>query len=282
MSYDLTGLVARAGRNEAPYEDAHLPGRSIRLLVARPVEFLPCTPILFVHHGDLRNGAEFRDFWLPLVDQFDVLAVVPEFSEAAFPGSAWYSLGNCHDGSGRANTPEQCTYGVPQRIFAVLRCQGITSRASYGQFGHSSGAQFVHRSISLGFRDAVAAAVTANAGTYAMPDLGIAFPYGLGDTGLDEGALRDLLGFPLAIFAGTADIDAANPHFPKDEPAMRQGETRFARAHGYLAAAREASKALGVPCAWSITDVPGVGHDGENMSAAAAPLLATALGRAAS
>jgi len=280
MSYDLTDLVARAGRNEAPYEDAHLPGRSIRLLVARPVEFLPRTPILFVHHGDLRNGAEFRDFWLPLVDQFDVMAVVPEFSEAAFPGSAWYSLGNCHDGSGRANTPEQCTYGVPQRIFAALRRQGITSRASYGQFGHSSGAQFVHRSISLGFRDAVAAAVTANAGTYTMPELGVAFPYGLGGLGINECSMRGLLSFPLAIFAGTADIDIASPHFPKDEPAMRQGGTRYARAHAYLATARKAAENLGVHCAWSITDVPSVGHEGGKMSAAAAPFFAASLHRA--
>src|SRR5215510_7485085 len=277
---DLTALVARAGPTEARYEDAYLPERPIILHAARPADFTPRTPILFVHHGDLRNGSEFRDFWLPLVERFNLLTIVPELSEAAFPGAAWYSLGNRSDDSGRAKPREQWTYGIPGRVFAALRAHGITSRASYGQFGHSSGAQFVHRSISLGFRDAVALAVTANAGTYAMPDLGIAFPYGLGDTGLAEGALRDLLGFPLAIFAGTADIDAASPHFPKDEPAMRQGATRFDRAHACFAAAQRTSETLDVRCAWSITDVPGVGHDGEKMSAAAAPLLATALGRA--
>ena len=41
---------------------------------------------------------------------------------------------------------------------------------------HSAGGQFVHRMISLGFRDRVAVAATANAGTYAMPDPGVAFP----------------------------------------------------------------------------------------------------------
>jgi hypothetical protein len=168
---------------------------------------------------------------------------------------------------------------VPRRIFTDLRRQRITSRASYGQFGHSSGAQFVHRSISLGFRDAVVAAVTANAGTYAMPDLGVAFPYGLGGLGIDEHSMRELLGFPLAIFAGTADVDVASPHFPKDEPAMRQGPTRYARAHAYLTAARQAAEDLGVPCGWSITDVPGVGHEGGKMSATAAPFLAAALHR---
>jgi hypothetical protein len=216
-------LVARAGPTEARYEDAYLPERPIILHAARPVDFSPRTPILFVHHGDLRNGAEFRDFWLPLVDRFDVLAVVPEFSKTKFPGSSWYSLGNRSDADGGNKPREQWTYGVPARIFTALSDCGVTTRTAYGQFGHSSGAQFVHRSICLGFREAVTAAVTANAGTYSMPDLNVGFPYGLGGIDIDDCALRDLLGFPLAIFAGTADIDVTSPHFPQDEPAMRQG-----------------------------------------------------------
>jgi len=278
---DLRGLIARAGRTEALYEDPHLPGRPVQLRAARPAVFSPATPILFVHHGDLRNGGDFRDFWLPLVDQAGLLAIVPEFSEASFPGPAWYSLGNRSDDGGRTKPRKQWTFDIPRRIFAALRAQGLTTQHRYGLFGHSSGAQFVHRSISLGFRDAVAAAVTANAGTYTMPDLGIPFPYGLGGTGLDETALRHSLIFPLAVFAGTADIDTSSPHFPKDEPAIRQGPTRFARAHGYVAAARRASEALGVPCAWTITDVPDVGHEADKMSAAAAPMLAAALREAA-
>ena len=50
-------------------------------------------------------------------------------------------------------------------------------------FGHSAGGQFVHRMLSFGFRDRVAVAVSANAGTYAMPDLSTPWPFGLGETG---------------------------------------------------------------------------------------------------
>jgi poly(3-hydroxybutyrate) depolymerase len=278
---ELHNLVAHAGRTEAIYEDPHLPGRPIRLRAARPALFSAATPLLFVHHGDLRNGGEFRDFWLPLADQHGLLVIAPEFSEADFPGSGWYSLGNCRDEHGRAKPRQQWTFGVPERIFAALGAQGVTWQKRYAQFGHSSGAQFVHRAIALGFRTTAAFAVTANAGTYAMPDLGVAFPYGLGGLGLNEAALQDLLTFPLAVFAGTADIDASSPHFPKDEPAMRQGPTRFARAHAYIAAARQASATLGISCSWSITDVPGVGHEGDRMSAAAAPRIAAALHQAA-
>jgi len=135
----------------------------------------------------------------------------------------------------------------------------------------------VHRLISLGFRGGVAAAATANAGTYAMPDLDVAFPYGLGGTELDESDLRALLAFRLTVFAGTADVDTVSEHFPRDEAAMRQGPTRYARAHAYLAAARDAAKRCEAPCAWTIIDVPDVGHDGEKMSRAASAVLAAAL-----
>ena len=197
---------------------------------------------------------------------------MPEFSATAYPGSAWYNLGNRADADGRARPREEWTYGVPGRVFAALCKQGVMARRYYGLFGHSSGGQFVRRMISLAFRDGVAAAGTANAGTYAMPDLDVAFPYGLGGTGVDEAALCALLAFRPTVFAGTADIDTASEHFPRDDAAMRQGPTRYARARAYMAAARDAAKRCRVSCAWPIVDVADVGHDGERMSSATAVL----------
>ena len=276
-SADLRGLVAHAGANDAPYEDPHLPDRIIMLRSARPQRYSSATPVLFVHHGVQRNGGDYRDYWLPLVDAAQLLVIVPEFSWSAFPHGRWYNYGNRVDADGRAKPRNEWTYGVPERVFATLRQQGVTATQRYGSFGHSAGGQFVHRMISLGFRDHVIVAATANAGTYAMPDLGIAFPYGLGDTGLDDAGLRALLAFRLMVFAGTADIDTTSEHFPRNEAAVRQGPTRYARAHAYDAAAQEAARARGVACNWTITDVADVGHDGEKMSAAAAPRLAKVL-----
>jgi hypothetical protein len=276
-SGDLRGLVARVGANDADYADPYLPGRTIVLRAARPQRFAPDTPVLFVHHGVQRNGGDYRDYWLPLVDAAQLLVIVPEFPESDFPKAAWYNFGNRVDADRRAKPRNEWTYGVPERVFAALRQQGVTATQRYGSFGHSAGGQFVHRMISLGFRDRVIVAATANAGTYAMPDPGIAFPYGLGDTGVDDDALRALLAFRLMVFAGTADTDTSSEHFPREEAAMRQGLTRYARAHAYLAAAEAAARARGVSCNWTITDVTDVGHDGKLMSAAAAPILATAM-----
>jgi hypothetical protein len=60
--------------------------------------------------------------------------------------------------------------------------------------------------VSYGFRYGVAVAVTANAGTYAMPDLATPWPFGLGETDVDTDALRALLGFRVTVMAGTADV----------------------------------------------------------------------------
>jgi len=274
---DLAALFARPGANDIPYEDPALPGRTLYLRTARPRHFTPETPILFVHHGVNRNGDDYRDFWLKLVDEADLVVIAPEFPTAGFPGSPWYNFGNRQDDQGRAKPRAEWTYGIPARVFAQLRAQGLTKRRGYAQFGHSAGGQFVHRAMSLGFRDNVIAAVTANAGTYAMPALETDFPFGLGDTGLDDAAFADLLRFRLTIMAGTADVDTTSEHFPKDPTALAQGPTRYARAHRYIAAARAAAAARGIHCAWTITDVPGVAHDGERMSIAAAPILSAAL-----
>jgi len=131
--------------------------------------------------------------------------------------------------------------------------------------------------LSFGFRERVAVAVSANAGTYAMPDLETPWPFGLGGTQLDAAALRGLLEFPLTVLAGTADTDTTSRFFPKSPRSMRQGAHRYERAHNYVRAGHAAARRLGTSCAWQVIDVPGVGHDGAGMSAAAAPIAAAAL-----
>ena len=120
-------------------------------------------------------------------------------------------------------------------------------------------------------------AVSANAGTYAMPALDIAWPFGLGDTEVDPDALRSLLGFPITVMAGTHDTKTTGRFFPKGPRSMRQGPTRHARAHEYVRTGHAAAATLGTHCAWTVIDVPGVDHDGERMSAAAARIIAAAL-----
>jgi hypothetical protein len=274
---DLSSLVAEPGAHSMPYFDPAFPNRTLLLHSACPRRRDPATPVLFVHHGVGRNGAAYRDYWMRLVDEAGILAISIEFPEESFPEYLWYHFGNLHDDTGTPNPREQWTYGIDERLFAALRDQGLTDRRCYGLFGHSAGGQFVHRMLSFGFRDRVAVAVSANAGTYAMPDLATPWPFGLGETNLDADALRELLEFPITVMTGTLDTKTTGKFFPNGPRSMRQGSTRHERAHNYISAGQAAAAALQTRCAWTVINVPDVGHDGERMSAAAAPVVAAAL-----
>jgi poly(3-hydroxybutyrate) depolymerase len=275
----LTSLVEHPGSNSMPYIDPAFPDRQLVLHAARPQNYVADTPLLFVHHGVGRNGAAYRDYWLKLVDEAGILAIAVEFPEASFPEYLWYHFGNLRDEAGNPNQRTQWTYGIDQRLFSALRAQGVTTRQQYGLFGHSAGGQFVHRMISFGFREHVAVAVSANAGTYAMPDLATPWPFGLGETEVDEAALQALLKFSLTVMAGTDDTKTTGRFFPKGPRSMHQGATRYERAHNYVRRGCAMAETLGSQCAWTVIDVAGVGHDGKRMSEAAAPVVAAMLHR---
>lgn len=270
---DLAPLVAQAGPYSLPYGDPAFPGRSLILHAARPRDWNPGFPVLFVHHGVARNGQDYRDYWLPHVDAGGMLVIAVEFPQADFPEYLCYNFGNLRTAEGTPNPRAQWTFGIDPRLFDSLRAQGVTTTRRYGLFGHSAGGQYVHRMLSFGYRDRVAVAVSANAGTYAMPDLAIDWPWGLGATGLAPDDLRALLSFPLTIMAGTNDIKTTGRFFPKGPKSLRQGPTRHARAHTYASTGQASAAALGIPLAWRVIDVPNVGHDGRGMSDAAAPVI---------
>ena len=274
---DLMPLLAAPGAHTMIYTDPAFPQQPLLLHSARPRRFDEHTPILIVHHGVARNGRDYRDYWLRVVDDAGILAIAIEFTEQSFPDYLWYHFGNRHDEKGAPNPREQWTYGIDERLFDALCAQGLTRQEKYGLFGHSAGGQFVHRMLSFGYRDRVAVAVSANAGTYAMPDLRIAWPFGLGEAGLDPDVLQYVLEFPLIVMTGTNDTKTTGRYFPKGPRSMRQGATRHERAHNYVRAGHTAAEALGTRCAWTVVNVPGVGHDGEQMSLAAAPVIASAL-----
>ena len=275
----LLPLVAQAGPATLPYADPSFPDRRLVLHAARPAAWTPAMPVVIIHHGVARNGRDYRDYWLPHTDPGGFLAIAIEFPPDSFPEYLWYNFGNLHTADGTPNPREQWTFGIGPRLVQALRDQGITTNPNYGLFGHSAGGQYVHRMLSFGYRENVAVAVSANAGTYAMPDLDIAWPWGLGATEVTHDRLKDLLTFPLTIMAGTEDTKTTGKFFPKGPKSLRQGAHRHARAHTYLQTGRHAAAALGVPLAWTLIDVPGVGHDGKAMSNAAAPVIAAALPR---
>jgi len=269
----LAHALATPGRAAIPWADAACDlARPLTLHTYRPASHTPDRPVVLVQHGMLRNGDDYRDFWIPAADRHGLLVVATTFGKAAWPEAEHYNNGLVLDDAGRPRPRDSWAYAIPLRVFAALQAAGVTTRRKAHLFGHSAGGQFGHRLMSTQPHDLLEAAIIGNPGWYTLPTLEQHFPDGLGGIGLGEDDLRRLLRFPMTILAGDQDTETDGPSLPSQPAALAQGPHRFARAHHYVAAGQAAAAARGMDCAWRLVPVAGVGHDGKAMSAVAAAL----------
>lgn len=240
----------------------------------RPEKWTLDAPVLFVMHGRQRNGAEYRDQWVAEGDRHGLLIVVPEFDNANFPGTAAYNWGGVVDEAGKARPAGTWAFGVIDDVFDAVRQRTGARRERYALYGHSAGAQFVHRLLLMARSARAEAIVTANAGSYTMPAGDVAFPFGLGGSGVSDADLKRAFGRPVTVLLGDADTDPDSKSLPRQPGAMAQGPHRFARGQLFFKTAREKAAELSTPFAWKLVTVEGVGHSNSGMARKAADLIA--------
>jgi poly(3-hydroxybutyrate) depolymerase len=241
--------------------------------LSRPVNLAPDRPVVFVMHGMQRNADEYRDQWHDLAMEHDFLLVVPQFSDQNFPETESYNLGNLFDGEGQLRPRSEWSFSAIEPIFDEVRRRFGMTAGSYALYGHSAGAQFVHRFLMYVPEARVSRAVAANAGWYTMPDFGIAYPYGLKDSAVTEGMLERALQQPLTVLLGEEDTNPDHPSLRRTPEALAQGPHRFARGEAYFSAGQAAARRLDVPFRWRLETVPGADHDNRLMAPAAIPYL---------
>lgn len=265
-----TTLLPEIGRSTLPFIDPFHPDRPLEVNFYRPADHGPDDPVVIVQHGMLRNGDEYRDFWIPAAEKHRILIAAPTFSDARFPNAESYNNGLVIGGDGSVRPYESWIYAAPARVLAALRKAGVTRRAKAWLYGHSAGGQFAHRMLATQEHEPFEAVIAANPGWYTLPTFDRAFPEGLGGIGLSESALARWFSYPMHIFAGDQDIVTDDPSLPAQEEALRQGEHRYARAHFMYDFARREAERLGLPFHWKLIRIEGIGHDGAAMSRAAA------------
>lgn len=272
----LATALAQPGRTSVVLSDESLGAeRPVTVHAYRGKGYAPDKPVVIVLHGLQRNGPDYRDFWAEAADRHDLLILAPTFSEPQFHGGAGYNLGGVFDAEGRLTQPAAWAFAIPLRLVAALRESGVMTREKARLFGHSAGAQFVHRLLSTFPPYCFEAVCAANAGWYSLPVLEKPYPEGLGGIGLGEGDVLRLLATPLTLLTGEADTSTDSASLNQTETAERQGPNRHSRAQFYLAAGMDAARSRGLSCAWQLVGVPGIGHDGRAMSRACAGLWFT-------
>ncbi|MCG7393726.1 alpha/beta hydrolase [Microvirga sp. ACRRW] len=265
-----TTLTPEIGRSTLPFIDPHHLDRPLEVNFYRPADHGPGDPVVIVQHGMLRNGDEYRDFWIPAAEKHRILIAAPTFSDMHFPGPESYNNGLVIEDDGSLQPFEKWLYAVPARVFAALKRSGVTRRPKARLFGHSAGGQFAHRMLATQDDGSFEAVIAANPGWYTLPTLARNFPEGLGGIDLDEANLARWFAYPMHIFAGDQDISTDDPNLPAQAEALRQGPHRYARAQFVYDFARREANRLGLPFQWKLIRVEGVGHDGAAMSRAAA------------
>ncbi|MGH9324769.1 MAG: alpha/beta hydrolase [Vicinamibacteria bacterium] len=238
----------------------------------RPRGMSPSGKVVFVTHGVERDGRRYRDQWQPHAEQRQFLLIVPEFDARNFSEDA-YQRGNVVDRNGNAIEKRQWTFSTIERLFDVVR-QGARLRSPrYSLYGHSAGAQFVHRFVLFMPEARYEHAIAANAGWYTLPSFEVAFPYGLEGAPVTESGLKQAMGRDLVILLGDDDTDESDPNLRNTERARAQGRTRFERGQNFYETARATSGKMGAPLRWRQLLVRDAGHSNREMSAAAARLL---------
>jgi len=251
------------------------PGEEVRVFTWSPPEFQPDSPILIALHGYKRNAEQYRDDWQPHAEALGALLLAPEFSQTGFPGPRAYEVGNMRTPDRRHFLPrERWSYGLIERLFDRVRAMTGSRREGYWLYGHSAGAQFVHRLALFQEKARFEVAIAANAGAYTLARPGERFPYGLDRIPDLENVQEQGLSRPLVVMVGEKDTNTTNAMLLRSEEAMRQGPHRHARGVYFFEDARREAARMQLPFAWRLVIVPDVGHSNRGMARVAASWFA--------
>ena len=245
----------------------------VQTFICVPPTLSSATKIVVVMAGQQRDADAYLDSWIEWSSRNDYIALAPQFDEVHWPGSRGYMLGNVfkgEDGAGGTTPKSQWSFTVVEGIHQTVRNGFGISDKFYDLFGHSAGAQFVHRFLLFKPHASVRNAIAANAGWYTVPDRAIPFSYGLKHPLLPL-TQRDLISWTdknLIILRGTADVNS--DHNLRVTPeANAQGKNRYERA-AYMI---EKAHLVNAHTHWELIDVPGADHDQKKMAPTAQELL---------
>lgn len=236
-----------------------------------PIGDVSQMPFQIVFHGADRNGKDYLAGWAQKAREYGVIIIAPEFSTSEF-NTTQYNEGNFVV-SGNINAPEKTTFALIDQIFEFVKAEFSLNNDRYNIYGHSAGAQFVHRYLQFYDTPKLDKAISANAGWYTFPDESFNFPYGINGLFQDPQLIREkYYQKNLIVFLGTADTLIDN-NLRVTSQANRQGRHRRERGETFYNDNLSQANAAGQNFNWKLEYAEGVGHDHRAMSSIAADIL---------
>ncbi|TAD86907.1 MAG: alpha/beta hydrolase [Bacteroidetes bacterium] len=231
-------------------------------------------PIVMLMHGAERDASAYMDGVISTANTLGCIVIAPEFDKEDYNGADLYNLGNVYDRNRKSFTAaKQWSFSLIEPLFDFVVKKTESKSTGYYLYGHSAGAQFVHRFLMFVDGPRVIRAGMANAGWYTLPDVQMAFPYGLKGSPVDTSKLARFFATRVCVLLGTADTDRSSVGFNVTDEAEAQGKTRFERGKYYFENCKATAAHLQSVFNWELILVPDVGHNNGKMAETGLPCL---------
>lgn len=229
-------------------------------------------PIIFVFPGTNRDADNYIRPWVEIAKENRCMVFSIEFPEKYYTSDE-YITGNVIDKSGKFVDKEKWTFSIIDPIFEYIKAETKNKSTKYNMFGHSAGAQFVHRYVLFNSDAKVDKAIAANSGWYTMPLFNVDFPYGLKNTQLSRTDVASAFKVDMTVHLGEKDNDPNDSSLRKTPEAMAQGAHRYARGQYFYNNSKSMAEASGYGFEWMLRKVPNVAHDQAAMAKDAAAVF---------
>lgn len=252
-------------------------------LAAKPVNvsyFIPASgdpaqmPILFIFPGEERDADSHVRLFTDWANANGVMLFGLSFSTAYYSTTTEYILGgmNTRQSAVGLLPSEQWNFNYVETLFEAITSSLSGSQTTYDIWGHSAGAQYVHRFVTFMPQAHVRKAVACNSGWYSVPDLAVEFPYGLGqvseaNTGMQQTALARQLS--VCIGQNDTSTDGLNDN----TGSVAQGQNRNERGRYYYNRAQQIAQQSGYSFRWTLREVANTAHDATGMARGTMDLL---------
>ncbi len=231
-------------------------------------------PILISLHGASRNGESYRDYWIQMANEHGFIVIAPEFTTENYPGLGDnYNMSNIFDDGDNPsletfNDKSEWTFSTLDPLFDYVKVAASNIRETYNAWGHSGGAQFLHRFVTYLPNSKLDIAVCSNAGWYTVAENGVSFPYGIDNGQLPTTDLITAYSKKLIVHLGKNDTNSDSSTGIRRNGVVdaQQGIHRFERGQYFFNTSQATAQNMEVTFNWEKHEVAGIGHQAQLMA----------------
>lgn len=215
------------------------------------------TRLVVVMHGRKRNAETYRDQWAQSSKDLNLLVIVPEFSEEAFPGVFGFNYGNVFTESLMPIGKDLQAFSfIKPLVEQMIKDYKISNK--WGIYGHGAGAHFVQRLVLHQPDLPYTLAIAANLGWYLTPQ-DIEWPFGLRNSSITEADLKKAYSKYFLLLLGKSDV-STKPNTPYVasifDKVTAQGVHRLDRGRNFFKQSIAKARSMDVFLKWGMVEVP--------------------------